>query len=737
MERCKQMSVRFGCGRPQVQILSSRYKESNQQEGSKRTRTEVGYGWKKMKNDIGIPNKLINEKSPYLLQHAYNPVDWHSWGEEAFKKAKNENKPIFLSIGYSTCHWCHVMEHESFEDPEVAKLMNETFVSIKVDREERPDIDSIYMTVCQLMTGAGGWPLSIIMTPDKKPFMAGTYFPKENRFGRIGMKELSLLIKELWKTKIDTVMNSADEATELLKRIEMHSPGEVIDEPILQTTFVQFAHRFDKEHGGFGSSPKFPTPHNLLFLLRYYKRTKNEKALEMVEKTLTSMRNGGMFDHVGYGFHRYSTDSKWLLPHFEKMLYDQALLLMSYVDAYLVTNKNYYKEIANEIVTYILRDMMSPEGGFYSAEDADSEGQEGKYYVWSEDEIKELLNKEEADFVTSTFNISKSGNYVEEATRENVGNNILWLQKPLENPDALSLWERARVKLFNARKKRIPPYKDDKILTDWNGLMIAALSKASQAFNEPKYVNVAKDAADFILQTLKTEEGKLLHRYRDGEAGIHGYLDDYAFLIWGLIELYEASFDVKYLEVALKLNSYLLKHFWDENNGAFYFTSDESETLIIRKKEIYDGAIPSGNSVAMLNLLRLSRITGDVDLENKASKIASLFSHQIKELPIGHTMLLIAADYLLGPSYEMVLVGNIKDKETQLILSSLRSKFLPNKVILFRPVNSDTSSISKIATYTQNFQTIDNKTTIYVCQNNTCNQPTNDLKKVLELLGEG
>lgn len=680
------------------------------------------------------PNKLIFEKSPYLLQHAYNPIDWYSWGEEAFEKAKKENKPIFLSIGYSTCHWCHVMEHESFEDVEVARLMNETFVSIKVDREERPDIDSIYMTVCQFMTGSGGWPLNIIMTPDKKPFIAGTYFPKDSRYGRIGMKELTLLTKELWEGKKDTILKSADEVTQLLERIEVPLLEEAIDEPTLEITFLQFAEKFDKEHGGFGSSPKFPTPHNLLFLLRYYKRTKNLKALEMVEKTLICMRMGGIFDHVGFGFHRYSTDSKWILPHFEKMLYDQALLLMVYVEAFLITKKDEYKKVANEIFTYIKRDMKSPEGAFYSAEDADSEGEEGKYYVWTEHEIKEILEKEEADFIISAFNFSKAGNYVEESTRESSGNNILYLKKPLEKSS--NLWEKARIRLYDARKKRIPPHKDDKILTDWNGLLVAALSKAAQAFNEPEYLNSAKEATDFILKTMLNKDGKLFHRYREGEAGIFGYLDDYAFLVWGLIELYEASFEIKYLEKALSLNSYLLEHFWDQDNAAFYFTSDDSEKLIVRKKEIYDGAIPSGNSVAMLNLLRLSRITGNPELENKASKIAGVFSKNVKELPTAHTMFLIGIDYLLGPSYEIVLVGNLNNENSKSILKTLRSRYLPNKVILFKETSNKSEQITKIAKFTQNYLAIDNKTTVYVCQNNACKQPMHDLSKVLELLGE-
>ncbi|MDH5715699.1 MAG: thioredoxin domain-containing protein, partial [Candidatus Aminicenantes bacterium] len=482
------------------------------------------------------PNRLIAEKSPYLLQHAFNPVDWYPWGSEAFDKARKENKPIFLSIGYSTCHWCHVMEKESFEDPEIASMMNEAFICIKVDREERPDIDRIYMTVCQMMTGSGGWPLTIIMTPDKKPFFAATYIPRPSRLGRLGMMELIPRIQELWKSKKGEVMSSAEQITQHLTQISIHAAGEPLGEAALEMAYRRLSRVFDERYGGFGRAPKFPTPHNLTFLLRYWKRTGEQKALRMVEKTLQSMRLGGIYDHVGFGFHRYSTDSRWLLPHFEKMLYDQALLVMAYTEAYQATRKEEYRHTVREILDYVMRDMTAPEGGFYSAEDAESEGEEGKFYLWTEEEIRQLLPGEESDLIVRIFNIEKDGNFAEEATGRRTGSNILYLRKSLHetasdmkiSPEELERdFQKARQKLFAARHKRVHPHKDDKILTDWNGLMIAALARASSAFDEPQYAEATRRAADFILARMRDSKGKLYHRYRDGETAIPAYLDDY------------------------------------------------------------------------------------------------------------------------------------------------------------------------------------------------------------------
>ena len=692
-------------------------------------------------------NKLISEKSPYLLQHAHNPVHWYPWGPEAFRLAEKKDKPIFLSIGYSTCHWCHVMEHESFEDPEVAKLMNDVFVSIKVDREERPDIDSVYMMVCQMLTESGGWPLTILMTPDKKPFYAATYIPKQTRFGRIGMVDLIPRVKEMWTTRRSEMLNSANQITESIsaasREMSPGATGEALGESTLNLTYEQLSMRFDEQYGGFGSAPKFPTPHNLLFLLRYWRRSGDEGALEMVEKTLQEMRRGGIYDHVGFGFHRYSTDSRWLVPHFEKMLYDQALLAMAYTEAYQATGKKKYEETAREIFTYVLRDMMQPEGGFYSAEDADSEGVEGKYYVWTFKEAQQVLAPEEATLIVKVFNIRKDGNFMEQPTGEGTGSNILHLRKSVkELASDLKVSEEAlqkrlkaiRQKLFDYREKRVHPHKDDKILTDWNGLMIAALAKGARVFEESEYAEAAERAADFILTTMRSSRGRLLHRYRDGQAAIPAHMEDYAFLIWGLLELYEATFRVGYLETALNLNKDLIKYFWDEDGGGFYFTANDSEKLLVRHKEIYDGAIPSGNSVAMLNLLRLGRLTAKSDLEEKAATIGKVFSESISESPSAHTQLMAAVDFGIGPSYEVVIVGNSKAKDTKEMVQALHTHFIPNKVVLLRPTDQEAPGIERLAKFTKYQTSIDNRATAYVCLNYNCKLPTTDKGKMLELL---
>jgi uncharacterized protein YyaL (SSP411 family) len=690
-----------------------------------------------------VPNHLINETSPYLHQHAYNPVDWYPWVPEAFERAQRENKPIFLSIGYSTCHWCHVMAHESFEHPEVARLMNEVFVSIKVDREERPDIDSVYMSACQVMTGSGGWPLSIVMTPDKKPFFAATYIPRESRFGLVGIMELIPHIRELWATRRGEALNLSNEITAVLQRTSQDTHSEKLDEATLDLTYEQLAKRFDGQHAGFGSTPKFPTPHNLLFLLRYWKRTGNGRALEMVEKTLQAMRHGGIYDHVGFGFHRYSTDSQWLVPHFEKMLYDQAMLAMAYTEAYQATGKEDYGKTAREIFTYVLRDMTAPESGFYSAEDADSEGEEGKYYLWTQEEVRQALGNEQADFVAKVFNIEKDGNFAEQATGRKSDVNILHLIKTLgelasdlnlSQQDIQRHLEDIRQKLFVYREKRVHPMKDDKILTDWNGLMIAALAKGAQAFDEPEYAEEACRAADIILENMRKPDGRLLHRYRDGQAGVQANLDDYAFLVWGLIELYEAIFNVKYLKVALELTGDMLRHFWDEDGGGLYLTPDDGESLLVRKKEIYDGAIPSGNSVAMLNLLRLGRMTATSDLEEKAARIGSAFSGSVKQLPSAHTQLMVALDFGIGPCYEVVIAGKLQAGDTKAMVRALRAHFLPNKVVLLNPGELESSEIAKLAEFTKNQSSIGGRATAYVCMNHNCKLPTTDINKMLELL---
>jgi uncharacterized protein len=678
------------------------------------------------------PNHLIHEKSPYLLQHAYNPVDWYPWGSEAFAKAKKENKLIFLSIGYSTCHWCHVMERESYSDPQVGKLLNDSFVSIKVDREERPDIDQIYMDVSQMLTGTGGWPLNIVMTPDQRPFFAATYIPKESRFGRTGMLELIPKLRTVWETRRDEVLKSANRITGGLQDLNRSEVGAKVGLNTLSAAYEEFEKSFDSVHGGFGEAPKFPSAHELSFLLRYWKRSGNSKALEMVERTLQQMRLGGIFDHIGFGFHRYSTDEQWLVPHFEKMLYDQAMLMMAYTETYQATGKKEYADTAREIATYVLRDMTSAPDGFYSAEDADSEEKEGKFYLWNQDDIKKVLGSQ-ADAVIQLFDIKKDSNFIDSVSRKRGEGNIFHLREQLTEEQKKS-WEAARQRLFADREKRVHPAKDDKIMTDWNGLMIAALAKLGRAVNQPQYVQAAGKAADFLLVKMRKPGGSLLHRFRSGDAAIEAHLDDYEFLIYGLTELYESTFNTNYLQSAIDLNQYVLKHFWDTTNGGFYLTSDNAEKLLIRPKEFYDGAIPSGNSVAMLNLLRLARITGNSDLEEKASRLQFAFSAKVSQTPQGFTQFLVAADFAIGPSLEIVVAGKTSAKDTKQMLDLLNHEFVPNKVLLLRPTEEEDPRITHIAAFTKYQQGIGDKATVYVCRNYVCKTPTTDTRKMLEFI---
>ncbi|MDA8406855.1 MAG: thioredoxin domain-containing protein [Deltaproteobacteria bacterium] len=689
------------------------------------------------------PNRLIDEKSPYLLQHAYNPVDWHAWGVEAFERAKQEDKPIFLSIGYSTCHWCHVMEKESFEDDEVAELMNKVFVSIKVDREERPDIDHAYMTVCQMMTGGGGWPLNIVMTPDKKPFFAGTYFPKYSRQGRIGLLDLSARIEQLWFNDRAQIDDATEKIVTALNLSTEQDPTGILDLDTLKTAFNQLTQRFDPRYGGFGEVPKFPTPHNILFLLRYWKRSGDEKALQMATMTLDQMRLGGIFDHVGFGFHRYSTDAQWLTPHFEKMLYDQAMLALAYTEAYEATNKISYKKTVEQIFDYVLRDLTSPEGGFYSAEDADSEGEEGKFYLWTLDEIQEILPETEARFVERAFNVFSMGNFKEESTQSLNGRNILHLKRPLEKLNGQlgftekkiqETWESARKRLFEIREKRVHPHKDDKILTDWNGLMIAALSKASRVFGNKDYFLAAARAADFIIAKMRDANGRLLRRYRLGEAGLSAHVDDYSFFIWGLLELYETSFEIIYLKVALQLHDDFLERFWDKESGGFFFTADDSEKLLVRQKEIYDGATPSGNSVAAMNLIKLSRICASLEFDSIVLAIGKAFSADVKRFPSAYTQFLLFVDFLLGPSFEVIIVGPESSVETDTMLERLNSAYIPNKVVIFKNSDTKPTEIVSIAPYLKDFEMTNKHVTAFVCGNYKCESPTNKPEKMLSML---
>jgi uncharacterized protein YyaL (SSP411 family) len=679
------------------------------------------------------PNRLIHEKSPYLLQHAYNPVDWYPWSEEAFKKAKAQDKPVFVSIGYSSCHWCHVMEKESFDDEEVARVMNEAFICIKVDREERPDLDSAYMLVCQAMGRSCGWPLNIIMSPDKNPFFAASYIPKIGRFGLVGIIDLIKQIKEIWGTRRSDLENLGNDVKRRIEIFEQRAPGKELGKDVLDDAYEKFVLSFDEQNGGFGHAPKFPTPHNLLFLLRYWNRTKEKTALTMVERTLRAMRLGGIFDQLGFGFHRYSTDAEWLVPHFEKMLYDQALLALAYTEAYQATGAGKFKLTAKEVLEYVLTDLASPEGGFYSAEDADSEGEEGKFYLWTEEEIRKALSPEDADLAVKLFNVEAAGNFAE-ATRKRNGENILHLARPLEQVASewhLTLDElilrlgRIRNLLFERRKRRVHPAKDDKVLVDWNGLMIAALARASQVFSEPRYLQAAVKAAGFILEKMKDENGTLCHRYAKGEKAIEGFLDDYAFLVWGLLEIYEACFKDKYLQAALELTKTMTARFWDETDGGFYFTAKGAETAVPRRKEVYDGALPSGNSVALLNLLRLAVLTGGSAYGEMGSRILKVFSEDVQRAPAAHTFLLLGVDFAVGPAYNVILVGTADDDGVRSMRKALKGAYLPNMVVSLRQPSAAGLGYEKM----------EGKATAYVCRDQTCMPPTNKAGKMLELLG--
>lgn len=684
-----------------------------------------------------MANHLIHEKSPYLLQHAQNPVHWYPWGQEAFQKAQGEDRPIFLSVGYATCHWCHVMAHESFEDDEVAHLLNQSYVSIKVDREERPDIDQVYMSVCQALTGRGGWPLSIFMTPEGKPFFAGTYFPKRSRLGMSGFVELLTQIADLWKRDREKIVQAGEDVTRSIQtRPDVPADSLPLTATTLESGQQQLAKTFDPVWGGFGAAPKFPTPHHLTFLLRRFKRSGDLQALGMTEKTLQAMRFGGIFDQIGLGFHRYSVDEKWLVPHFEKMLYDQALLAMAYTEAYQANKKPFYAQVTREIFTYVLRDLASSEGGFYSAEDADSEGQEGLFYLWTWQEVHQVLGQKTGDLFSRFYNLTPKGNF-------EAGRNIPTISIPLEEFALLekmehreleTLLEEARERLFQIRKKRIHPLKDDKILTSWNGLMIAALAKGSQALGDSAYARAAKKATDFILETMPTPTGGLYRRYRDGHLAYPGYLDDYAFFIWGLIELYETTFEIRYLEEAIRLNQRLIDLFWDPEQGGCYFTPRDGEALIAREKDLYDGAIPSGNSVTALNCLRLGRLTGNTAWEEKADRLFQNFSATVAGYPLAYTQFLNALDFMLGPSQEIVVAGDPEQKRTQEMITVIHRAFLPNKALLLRPQDDADRGIITLSPFVKDMISVNRQPTVYLCEHFACRTPITDLETLKSVL---
>ena len=683
-------------------------------------------------NQENKPNRLVNEKSAYLLQHAFNPVDWYPWSQEALDKAKAQDKPVFLSIGYSSCHWCHVMEEECFNDLQVANLLNQSFVCIKVDREERPDLDAVYMAVCQAMGRSCGWPLHILMTPKLNPFFAASYIPKHSRAGSVGMLDLVPQVMQIWKQQRSQLEIVGADIKSRIEAMEKRTPQKELGKETLQDAYDRLTLDFDKENGGFGTAPKFPRPHTLLFLLRYHARTGQKNALDMVEKTLRQMRLGGIFDQIGFGFHRYSTDAVWLVPHFEKMLYDQALLTLAYIEAYQATGAGKFRLTAKETIDYLVRDLSSPEGGFYSAQDADTEGQEGKFYLWTMQEVVDALPPSDADLAVHLFGLTTEGNYIDDSGKRN-GKNILHLPLALEETAALNnltldqLIARLgtiRNKLFETRKKRVTPAKDDKILTDWNGLTIAALAKTSQVLGEQKYSQIASETADFFLKNMRGENGLLYHRFAKGERAVEGFLDDYAFLVYGLIELYQTNFKEEYLQAAADLTKTMITKFWDGKNGGFYQTQN-SEAAMPRIKQLYDGAVPSGNSAALQDLLWLSRLTNEPTYDTMALRMTRTFAQEIEGAPEAYTFFLSATDFLIGPSYSVTLVGDLNEKDTSEMLNALRKHYLPTTVIAFKyPSKAGLG-----------YREIEGKATAYVCQNQTCLPPTNSLKMMLEQLG--
>ncbi len=672
-------------------------------------------------------NRLINEKSPYLLQHAHNPVDWYPWGEEALGRAAGEDRPVFLSIGYSTCHWCHVMARECFEDEQVAELLNRHYISIKVDREERPDLDRIYMAACQAMIGSGGWPLTIIMTPDQKPFFAGTYFPKEKRWGQSGLLEILGQMADAWKNERENINSIGSKVIYYLQNSGETGEGTLNDE-ILKETYLELKKSFDQEYGGFGLSTKFPLPHHLLFLLRYWKFTGEKRALEMVTQTLFAMAGSALYDQLGFGFHRYATDRKWSLPHFEKTLYDNALLAYLYGEAFQATGEKYFHRIAREIFIYINREMTSPEKGFYSAEDADSEGLEGEFYLWTPKQVMNVLGQKEGEIFNRAFGISTRGNLRGKS-----------IPNPAEGPEetemagCISGWNgellnRCREKLFAEREKRVHPGKDDKILTSWNGLMIAALAKGSRVLRDKNLAKTAVGAAKFVLSTLQSPRGRLLASYRGGHADHLAYVDDYAFLSWGLLELYETGFESWCLRQAIALSRQMLSLFWDDRAGGLFFSGSDGEELIVRSKEIYDGSTPSGNAVAAYNLLRLARLTGDKQFEEKGRKIFSAFAGEVNRNPSAHVFLMLAELFAVSPPVEIIILGDPGAGNTREMIDVLNSVYLPHKTVILYPGADSGRDLTALVPFIEDLPIGKTReTTAYLCRNFTCQRPIKDV----------
>ena len=698
-------------------------------------------------------NRLAREKSPYLLQHAHNPVDWYPWGTEAFEKARSEDKPIFLSIGYSTCHWCHVMERESFENEQIAARLNRDFVPIKVDREERPDVDRIYMTFVQATTGGGGWPMSVWLTPDLKPFFGGTYFPPENRWGHPGFGSVLAQLAVAWKSQRGQIDESAREIIEQLDRsVSVASGGARVDAALLDSGFYYFRRTFDTRLGGFGEAPKFPRPSVHNFLLRYYARTRNREALDMVLQTLREMAKGGMHDQLGGGFHRYSVDERWFVPHFEKMLYDQGQLATSYLEAFQITGDAVYAATARRIFDYVLRDMTDAAGAFYSAEDADSvidpaqpsvKG-EGAFYVWRAEEIGALAGEPAAAWFRYRYGVEQGGNVEHDPHEEFTGRNILYQAHTLEETAAhfnqpagevRAALERAGQALFEARKKRVRPHLDDKILSAWNGLMISALALGGAALDQPAYAEAAERAARFIIERMyDARTGVLLRRFRQGEALIPGFLDDYALFAQALLDLYEAQFDRRHLELAIRLTEKQRELFEDSEHGGFFSTAANDPSLVLRVKEDYDGAEPSGNSVAASNLLRLAQISGRAEFRQSAERLFAAFGSRLATAPMAIPQMLAACEFQLSQPRQIIIAGNRQAADTRALLRAVHTRFIPSRVLLLVDSEQTRSALAAGAPAIASMRPLDGRAAAYVCRDFTCQLPVSEAAALAELL---
>ena len=679
-------------------------------------------------SDYEHSNRLIHEKSPYLLQHAHNPVDWYPWGEEAFRRAKEENKPVFVSIGYSTCHWCHVMAHESFEDEEVAELINRYFIPVKVDREERPDIDAIYMDACMKLTGQGGWPLNAFLTPDQKPFYVGTYFPKTGKYGRPGMMDVLPQLHDVYTNDPERVTEIGNRMKEALEVRAEPGNGE-IPTSTLHQAFGQLAKLYDGVYGGFGGAPKFPSPHQLLYLFRYYKWHEEPLAFEMADRTLDAMASGGIYDQIGSGFARYSVDEHWIVPHFEKMLYDQAMLMLAYTEAFQISGDGRYAGIVNDLYQFIKREMTHPDGGFYSALDADSEGAEGTYYLWTEEEVYAVLDEKEAEIVCAVYDITPGGNFEGKSIPNMVGLDMDAITEEFGIPEEEvdRILDEALPKMLTYREARVYPHLDDKVLTSWNGLMIAALAKAGAAFSDSGMIETAKRAADFITRNLDAGD-HLFARWREGEARFHAYLDDYAYLMWGQLELHQATGQERYASEAVRLAGILEERFAD-GPGAFFFTDREGETLLTRSKDVLDGALPSGNGIAAMQLWRLGKLTADERWIRRAEEIMAEFSGEAEQYPNGTLSLLMGRMAFEAGGREVVVTGSRPDYRSEL-LDLLRETFLPFDV--WTEPSDDSSPLAGLTSgKTDNSHPL----TAFVCENNMCHAPVRGIGEIKVAMG--